>query len=186
MLAIVAAEPVDNPQALFLDDVSGDALARSWWLLHTKARQEKAVALELRSRGLSHYLPLVARRSLSRGRPREAQVPLFPSYVFLFGTAEDRLAAMRTNRLAATHPVADGDQLRRDLAQIAGLIATGAPLTPEARLEPGQRVRVKSGPCAGFEGVLIKRHGKTRLVVRVEQLLQGASVEIEDYRLEAI
>lgn len=186
MLATVVFEPQLFPHDLLADDPSDSALAGSWWLLHTKSRQEKAVTRELRSRRMSFYLPLVPRRSVSRGQPREAQVPLFPSYVFLLGTEEDRMVALRTNRLAAAHNVANGAELRHNLAQIAGLIALGAPLTPEARLEPGQRVRVKSGPCAGYEGTLIKRHGKTRLVIRVEQLLQGASVEIEDYRLEAI
>jgi transcription antitermination factor NusG len=174
------------PPALFVGEAIRNLDRGVWWLLHTKSRQEKAVALQLHSRRLAFYLPLVPRRSMSRGKLREAQVPLFPSYVFLFGTAEDRLFALRTNRLASANAVASGEKLRRDLAQVAGLIAMGSPLTPEARLEPGQRVRVKSGPCAGYEGTLIKRHGKSRLVVRVEQLLQGASVEIEDYRLEAI
>ncbi len=186
MLATTPVEPMLFPGDLLAHDAPHQCSTRSWWLLHARSRQEKAVARELNSRRLAFYLPLVTRRSLSRGRPRDAQVPLFPSYLFLFGSAEDRLSAMRTNRLAAVHAVANGDQLRCDLARIAGLIAIGAPLTPEAQLVPGQRVRVKSGPCAGYEGTLIKRHGKTRLVIRVEQLLQGASLEIEDYRLEAI
>jgi transcription antitermination factor NusG len=186
MLALATPDSQLFPRDLLTGKLPGGAASESWWLLHTKSRQEKAVSRELRSRRLSFYLPLVPRTSVSRGQPCESQVPLFPSYVFLLGTGEDRISALRTNRLAAAHAVANGEELRQSLAQIAGLIALGAPLTPEARLEPGQRVRVKSGPCAGYEGTLIKRHGKARLVIRVEQLFQGASVEIEDFRLEAI
>ena len=185
MLAITAGKTDSFPFGIFVDE-AGESIAKRWWLLHTKSRQEKAVSRDLHSRQIGFYLPLLRRQSLVRGRLFESLAPLFPSYVFLFGTDEDRITALRTNRLAAAHAVADDESLRVDLEQIARLIATGAPLTPEARLEPGQRVRVKSGPCIGFEGTLIKRHGKSRLVVRVEQLFQGASVEIEDYRLEAI
>jgi transcription antitermination factor NusG len=186
MLVSTAADSLLFPRDLHDDEAFEGLRTRSWWLLHTKSRQEKALTMELQSRRIAFYLPLVRRRSISRGKPREVEVPLFPSYVFLYGDAEARLAALRTNRLAAAHEVVNGDALRRDLAQISGLISMGAPLMPEERLEPGQRVRVKTGPCAGYEGTLIRRHGKSRLVVRVEHLLQGASVEIEDYRLEAI
>jgi len=154
--------------------------------LHTKSRQEKALAEELRRRGVSFYLPLIPKRSMSRGRPRESQVALFPSYVFLCGDEQDRLTALKTNRLAAVHAVADEGALRRDLVQIADLIELGAPLTPESRLTPGQWVRVKSGPCAGFEGTMVKRHGKSRLIVWIGQLFQGASVEIDDFLVEPI
>jgi transcriptional antiterminator RfaH len=158
----------------------------AWWLLHTRSRQEKVVAEELRAREVGLYLPLVSRKSLSRGRPREALVPLFASYVFIYGDEHARLAALKTNRVAAVHAVADGEKLRQNLAQIASLIASGAALTPESRLEPGQRVRVKSGPCSGLEGTLVKRQGNSKLVVWIEQLLCGASVEIDDYYVEAI
>jgi len=72
------------------------------------------------------------------------------------------------------------------LAELRQLITLNVPLTLEARLAPGRRVRVRSGPLAGLEGTVLMRQGKTRLVVGVNFLQQGASVEIHDYMVELI
>jgi transcription antitermination factor NusG len=77
-------------------------------------------------------------------------------------------------------------ELTRDLQQIQRLIQTGEPVAPEERLERGRWVRVRSGIFAGFEGIVIKRHSQTRLVVSVHFLQQGASVMLDDCLLEAI
>ena len=74
----------------------------------------------------------------------------------------------------------------RELQQLQRLIATNAPLTVESRLAPGRRVRVRQGPFAGIEGTVLVRRGETRLLVSINFLQQGASVEIDDFQLEPI
>src|SRR5262245_45502829 len=54
----------------------------AWMVLHTKARQEKAVARFLAAAGLTYYLPLIDRVTLVRGRKQRSHVPLLPGYVF--------------------------------------------------------------------------------------------------------
>ena len=66
------------------------------------------------------------------------------------------------------------------------LIAANMPLTVESRLGPGDRVRVRFGSLAGIEGTVLSRRGEVRLVVCVDFLQQGASVEIDDFMLEPI
>jgi len=163
-----------------------DSRHSAWWLAHTKPRQEKAVAAALLEREVAFYLPLVTRKSLTRGRTRVARIVLFPGYVFVCGTEEDRLRALKTNRLLTVQRVPDGEQLREDLLRFAELIAMDAPLVPEARLVEGNRVRVKAGPFRDREGVVLRRNGKTRLLVAVNYLQQGASLEIDDCLLEPV
>ena len=111
---------------------STKSLSRAgWWLAHTRPRQEKAAAADFIARSVAFYLPLLSRTSVSRGRPRLAREPLFPGYVFVFGTEEDRLTALKTNRLLTVQHVPDGQQLREELLQFAELIASGARLTRE-------------------------------------------------------
>jgi hypothetical protein len=159
---------------------------RTWWLLHTKSRQEKKVAELLHGSLIPFYLPLVQQRAPDRGRVRINWIPLFRGYVFLWGNDDDRLAALKTNRIAAIHPVLDGGRLTADLANFALLIAQGAALTPESKITAGKRVKVKSGPFSGVEGIVSKRQGKTKLLIVLEAILQGASLNIEDCQLEVI
>jgi len=144
------------------------------------------LAQQLFAREVPFYLPLIKRKSLSRGRTRIAWVPLFTGYLFLHGTSAQRIVALETNLLSTVVRVSEEDRLVNDLSQVADLIATDAPLTPESRLVAGQPVRVKSGTFAGHEGVVFQRQGKTRLIVSVDYMHQGVSMAIEDYCLEPI
>jgi transcription antitermination factor NusG len=83
-------------------------------------------------------------------------------------------------------PVADPAQLVEDLRQIRNLILTDAPLSPETRLEPGQKVRVKTGIFKGFEGTILRRENEIRLLISVRYMGRGASVVLDDCQLEQI
>ena len=67
-----------------------------------------------------------------------------------------------------------------------GQIACGEPLTPEARLDAGRPVRVRSGAFLGMEGVVIRRANETRLLVAVNFLQRGASVLLDDCQVEPL
>jgi transcription antitermination factor NusG len=137
--------------------------------------------------GIPFYGPLVRRRlRAAGGRTRSSFVPLFPGYVFSRVDDEQRRAALATNTVARWIPIVDERMLVNDLRAIKRLIDTERPLTPEARLEPGQAVRVCSGPLRGLEGTVVRRRGEERLVVAVRFLNQGASIELEDVDLERL
>ena len=150
-----------------------------WWLVHTKPRQEKKLAEELRFQGVPHYLPATHCKSVTRGRSRYAWLPLFPSYLFLRATSEQRLTALKTNRIVTTHFVSDQIALERNLGNLADLIEKGIPLRIEERLAAGQEVEIKAGLLKGKRGVVIKRSGKTRLFLMVAEMLGGVSVEVD-------
>jgi transcriptional antiterminator RfaH len=160
------------------------ALDRRWWAVYTKSRQEKALARHLIGHQVPFYLPLIPKDNIIRNRRVRSHVPLFSGYIFLFGSEEERVTTLTTNRISRILPVHDEDRLRRDLANVRALIDSNAPLSAERRLTPGHPVRIKTGSLQGLEGVVVKRHGKTRLLVAVTYLQQGVSIEIDDCALE--
>ncbi|MBM4092628.1 MAG: antitermination protein NusG [Planctomycetes bacterium] len=159
---------------------------RRWWAVYTKARQEKAVARHLVERDVPFYLPLIPKDNVIRNRRVRSHIPLFTGYVFLFGSEDERVTTLATNRISRIFSVADQRQLWIDLANVALLIKNDAPLAIERRIITGDLVRVKTGLLKGLEGVVIKRHSKCRLLVAVRYLQQGVSVEIDDCALETI
>ncbi len=104
--------------------------------------------------------------------------------MFLYGLEEERYRVLTTNRIVHVLSVSDPDRLRAELLHLRRLIAADAPLTAESRLVPGVRVRVRSGSLMGTEGTVLVRRGETRLLVAVNFLQQGASVQIDDFLLE--
>jgi transcription antitermination factor NusG len=183
-MPILKREDDIYPENLFEDTILTDQ-DRQWWCIYTLSRREKDLMRKLAALQIPHYGPVIPKRYRSpNGRLRTSFVPLFPNYVFLFGSEEERYQAMTTNCISRCNPIKDHEQLVKDLSQIYEVIGTGVPLTPEARLEPGNRVRVKSGPFANYEGTVIRREGKTRLLLSIHFLEQGVSMEMDEGLLE--
>jgi len=184
-MPILEREPSCYPDDL-LNGFCRTASDRQWWALYTKARHEKAVARYLAANSIPFYLPLVPQTSVSCHRRRTSHVPLFSGYVFVCARCDERTTVLMSNRISRILDVGDDELLEMDLRQLSQLIVSGAPLTIEARLGPGQRVRVRYGPLAGLEGTVLKRRDESRLLIGVSFLQQGASVEIEDFQVELI
>lgn len=158
-----------------------------WWAVYTRSRQEKELMRGLRALEIPFYCPIIPHRTRSpSGRVRVSHIPLFSNYLFMYSDGFDRYRALQTNLISNTIQVADHRQLTDDLRQIQRLIELGAPLTVEARLQPGTRVRIKHGSLAGITGIILKREGATHLLLAVNFLQQGASVKLEDYQVEEI
>lgn len=162
------------------------AAAPEWMVLHTRSRQEKAVARHLAANGVHHFLPLRQQTTITRGRRLKSLMPLFPGYVFLHGAREDAFSAIETKRVCQILEVADQERLARELAQIAAAIDAGADLDHHPRIALGQRCRIARGPLMGIEGVVISNQRLTRLVLQVDMLGQGAALEVEPACLERL
>ncbi|HWB11260.1 MAG TPA: transcription termination/antitermination NusG family protein [Pirellulales bacterium] len=204
-LVELPAETVELPAETKVDSGAGDACGvgagssvcnaselvsdvkdRNWWVMHTKPRQEKSLARDLLAREIPFYLPQVHKTSVVRGRKQTSYIPLFSSYVFVFADEFERHTSMTTNRIAHLIRVADPRELTRQLFSISRLVAAGAPLTIESRLKEGDHVRVKGGALAGVEGTVVARRRKCRLIVAVNLIQQGVSIEIDDHLLEPL
>ena len=187
-MPILTREPDCFPHDLLdaADLPVGDA-DRGWWLVYTRARREKDLSRRLAAVGVPCYCPTVGRRTRSAsGRIREAYVPLFPGYVFLLASEEERYVALSTNCVSSACRIPDPDRCVGELRSIRRLLASGVPVTPEARIESGTRVRVVNGPLRGQEGVVIERLGRRRLLVTVQMLRQGASADVDECDVERI
>ncbi len=157
-----------------------------WWVLHTKARNEKAVATDLSQLKIAHFLPLAKCVRRFGARVRNIEIPLFPGYVFLCGTESDRVAALRTHRVAHAISVPDQTQLLMDLQQIWRVVSSGESVNLFPQLQEGSRCRVLDGSLRGLEGVVLKRRGPWRVYVAVRFLGQSVELEIDPSRLELI
>src|SRR5262245_7261719 len=91
--------------------------ARQWFAVHVWSRREKVVERLLSEKGFEIFLPLALKRSrVSARRFREAQLPLFPGYLFsrLHPSVEDFHSVRATRGVvglvqARTTPVSVAD-----------------------------------------------------------------------------
>lgn len=150
-----------------------------WSVLRTRSRAEKSVVRQLIANDLGCYLPQKERRTRHQRRSVVSSLPLFPGYVFLKGDEEGLEVALRAKGVAQYIAVEDQQRLEHSLLQLQRVIESGIPFWPEERLQPGERVEIVSGPLQGVTGSVARCGSSERLIVEVDLLQQGVSVEID-------
>lgn len=186
-MPILAHEPDVYPDNLFETLEIATDEDKQWYAVHTRPRCEKNLARKLSGADIWHCLPMHEHKYRSpKGRKCVSYLPLFPSYLFLYATEEERYRAMATHNIVRVMDVPDGEQLTFDLRQVKRLLETGASLRPQAQLQPGAHVRVTNGPFLNFEGRIIKRQSGDVLLVVVHYLQQGITIALDDCQVEPL
>jgi len=169
-------------------EIQSAAGAPNWHALFTRHQHEKSVAFALSSKRHEIYLPLY--RSVRRWRDRAKQLwlPLFPCYVFIRDGMDRQLQILTTPGIIhivgwggrpAIVPQAQLDAVRR-------IIESRLIVETHSYPQCGDRVRVKTGPLLGLEGILTRKKGAARLVVSMEMLGRSAAVEIDVSNVERL
>jgi transcription antitermination factor NusG len=153
-----------------------------WYAAYTSANHEKKVAAELQRRSVECFLPLYCSMRRWKDRRVKLDLPLFPGYIFVRLALQNRLRVLQIpgvvrfvgfDTCAAPVPEIDIKRVREILAQ-------GFRAEPHPYLTAGRRVRVKTGPLQGLEGIIVRRRNKVRFVVSVELIQRAIAVEVED------
>jgi transcription antitermination factor NusG len=160
----------------------------NWFALYTYPRHEKAVLEHLTRRTIESFLPLyTAVHRWRNGVKATVQLPLFPGYVFVH--TEERACARLVQVPSVARIVASrGIPLSMPEREIDALRASMSTLTfePHPFLHLGDQVRVKRGPLAGLEGILVQKKGSYRFLLRMSLLMQAAAVEIDACDVEPL
>jgi transcription antitermination factor NusG len=181
---LIYSQPVTQRAKLYpVTDLSENIQSQTssqWFAAYTKHQHEKVCADLLMRKSIEVYLPLYQSVRRWRDRKKTISLPLFPSYVFFRSVTGNRLEILNTpgvffivgNALGAC-PIAEEDIESMRLMTTSGLGAE-----PHPYLKSGERVRIKSGPLAGLQGLLVRVNNQSRVVVSVEPLKQAVSVEV--------
>jgi transcription antitermination factor NusG len=62
----------------------------------------------------------------------------------------------------------------------------GVEVEPHPYLKAGAKVRIKSGPMAGLQGILLRRKGKPRVVVSVDLIMRSIAIDVDASQVEPI
>ena len=176
----------DNPPMIWPEETPLAEFQGTWWVAHTKSRNEKALAQDLRGKEIAYFLPMHWQVRRKKGRTFKSLLPLFTGYLFFCGNEPDRIEVLRTNRVANLLEVKDQQQLVCELSQFEQTIRSGANLSPHPYLKKGQRCRVTGGPLADLQGIVERIKGATQLILQIDMLGQAASVEIETDMIETL
>ena len=159
-----------------------------WYATYTRSRHEKRVAEQLEERSIECFLPLYETIRRWRNGRFKVNFPLFPGYLFVRIPLKERLQVLQVPgvvRLVGFNGVpAPLPQIEIEIIRDA--LRKGVAAEPHPYLKVGSRVRIKSGPLEGLNGILLRKKGKPRVVVSVDLIMRSIAIDIEATEIEPI
>src|SRR5438445_1799384 len=159
-----------------------------WYAVQTYANHEKRVLEQFERRTVEGYLPEYTSVRRWKDRRVRLDLPLFPGYVFVHLALRDRLRVLQTPSVVRLvgfggqpSPLEDQeiDALRRAFSR-------DMLIEPHPYLTVGQRVRVKTGPLEGLQGILVRKKNNFRFVVSLDIIMRSVAAEIDVAELEPL
>jgi transcription termination/antitermination protein NusG len=165
-----------------------EILIHHWYAVCTRHQHEKVAARILVEKAFEVFLPLYKARRRWQDRIKEISVPLFPGYLFVCEGRDRWLQILNTTGVSsivscggrpAAIPFSEVEAVRQ-------IVESTLRVEPHPFLRSGDWVRVKYGPIAGVEGILLRKKSTARLVLSVEMLGKSAAVEVDATHVERI
>jgi len=159
-------------------------MARAWYLVQSKPRNEMRALENLARQGYETYLPLMEVERLQRGKLLKKMEPLFPRYLFLhLEEGNDNWGPIRST-LGVAGLVRFGQAYALVSDEVMDAVRERTQDVKKSLFESGDNVRVVSGPLLGLEGVFEISDGEQRSFVLLEfmQKQQRVSVSTADLR----
>ena len=163
-------------------------LAHPWYAVWTRSRHEQAVRKQLEEKGYETFLPTVTRLSRWKDRKKAVDWPLFPGYCFARFHSSDRIRVLTC--IGAVSVVGFAGEITPipddEIEAIRRLIATHLPYDRTPLLREGMTVEVTRGPLRGLSGRLVRKGSQDRLILAVNLIGQGVSVDIDAADVRAL
>jgi transcription antitermination factor NusG len=186
---ILTQANTDLRVAAFLNSAEADSAAQArWYAVYTCANHEKRVADQFTGRGVVHFLPQYESVRRWKDRKVQLQLPLFPGYLFVHMTVQDRLRVLQVPGVVRLVGF-DGSPTpmpQEDINRIRQFLGQGWRAEPHRYLQQGRRARVVHGPLAGMEGIVTRRKNRSRLVLSFDSIQRSMAVEIDEADVEAV
>jgi len=176
----VCSLPSALPVLLQSQTTASDQLR--WYAVYTRSRHEKRIKEQLDSQSLESFLPLYEAVHRWKDRRVLVSLPLFPGYLFVRMVLPEHRKPVVTvpgvvnlvGRPGCPTPIEDHEIEALRLCSVRG-----QSMMPHPYLTAGRLVRVRHGPFADMEGILVRRKGKSRLILSVKLIARAVAVEVD-------
>lgn len=161
-----------------------------WYVIYTRPRHEKKVAVKLTETGIDNFLPTIKKIRKWNDRNKCIDEPLFPSYVFIhLYNMQSYYTGMDTEGVLSYVRV--GKQIARvsdDIINNIRLVTNEANEieVSEQFFRAGQQLVISQGALTGLSCEIIQFNGKKKVLVRVDLLQRNILLTLPTEHLAAI
>jgi transcription antitermination factor NusG len=158
----------------------------NWYVLFTVPNLEKKIHQELGRKKIKAYLPMQRVIRQWSDRRKELHIPLFPNYVFINTTEQERFGLYDIKGVLKFityngKPAVVSDEEITNIMRFENTV-----FDVEPHLIQGDNVIIVDGPFAGLQGKLFSKRGKQRFGVTLKSINQTLSLEVPASSLRKI
>lgn len=182
VLTVISSDDDTTP----LSTESSALSTLSWYLVHTKPRQEDIALANLERQGYECYLPQMRIERIRRRKAEVATEPMFPRYLFIRLDSSDQGKSWSPIRstLGVSQLVHFGARAAKvDDTLVDLLRQRERGLPTEAMFHSGDSVVITDGPFAGIEAIYQTADAERRAFILLEILAKPVSMQIDTGRL---
>lgn len=161
----------------------------SWYLVHTKPRQEALALANLTRQGFECYMPLLKLEKIRQRKTTMVAEPMFPRYLFIrldTSGSGPSWSPIRST-LGVNQLVRFGGQPAKVDAQLIDLLRSRElSATSRALFTSGERVVVADGPFAGIEAIYQTADAESRSIILLNILSKPVPMRIDTASLRPV
>lgn len=160
-----------------------------WYLIYTKPHHERKVHGILTEQDIHSFLPTKKILRILRDRRKYVDVPLFPSYLFIY--LEDIQSYYKgMDAEGALYYVRTGKEIARVSESVVNNIRLLVDKGKEIEVStdnflPGQHLLIRQGPLTGLSCEMIQLSGRQKILVRVQLLQRNLLIALPPDQLMA-
>jgi transcription antitermination factor NusG len=151
-----------------------------WYAIYTRSRFEKKMYQGLLKSGHTSFLPLVKEKRPWSDRLKTMQVPLLPSYVFVWITKADFPQVYNLPGFVRFVSFEGKPCVIREteIDLLKKIVTHGLQAEQAVNIEVGEKVRITRGYLKDWEGRIERKMGQSRVVFQFESFQQAIVVEV--------
>lgn len=151
----------------------------AWYLLQCKPRQGFRAEEHLSRQGFHCYHPIIDIERIQQNRRVRSSESLFPGYLFIrLDNTTDNWRPIRSTRGVNRIVSFNGQPLPVDDALIEQIRTRSAAGVPLPSLQPGDPVRITTGPFAELEVIFQSFDGQERAIILLNLLQRPQQVKV--------
>lgn len=158
-----------------------------WFAAYTRSHHEMTAAQHFASRRIEYFAPTYESVRIWKDRRKRLALPLFPGYVFVRVALDRRLSVLMVPgvvRLVGFNQPMPLPDAEIEMLQI--VLSSRLAAEPHPYLTVGRKVQITRGALQGFQGILVRKKGRVRLLLSIDLIRRSALIELDIADVEPV
>lgn len=152
-----------------------------WFVYYTYPKAERVIKEEFQKANFEVFLPIHTINRQWSDRVKSLEVPLFPNYIFIKSSKNEIYNIIRHPKIVK-YVAFDGRPAvlkDKEVYIMQEISSNHKHIEIDYSLMIGEKVKIISGPLQGCIGTLIEKRGSKRFAIKLYELHQTMSFEID-------